>query len=68
MIFGFKALSVVIAAICSARSVVADGAEIILMPTEMMFENGNYVELSIAKVGRDGTGTVGAPTGSMYPD
>ena len=68
MNFGSKARSVVMVAICSTRSLVADGAEIILMPTEMMFENGNYVELSIAKVGRDGTGTVGAPTGSMYPD
>lgn len=68
MIFKPKALSMAMVAICSAGSVVAGGADITLMPTEMMFEKGNYVEVSVAKVSRDVTGTIVAPSGSMYPD
>ena len=68
MIFKPKALSMAMVAICSAGSVVAGGADVTLMPTEMMFEKGNYVEVSVAKVSRDVTGTIVAPSGSMYPD
>ena len=46
----------------------AGGADATPMPTEMMFQKGNYAELSVAKIGRDVTGTNVAPTGSMYPD
>ena len=68
MIFKPKALSMAMVAICSAGSVVAGGADVTLMPTEMMFEKGNYVEVSVAKVSRDVAGTIVAPSGSMYPD
>ena len=52
MIFKPKALSMAMVAICSAGSVVAGGADVILMPTEVMFEKGNYAEVSVAKVSR----------------
>jgi long-chain fatty acid transport protein len=68
MIFKPKAISLAVVAICSAGSVVAGGADITLMPTEMMFEKGNYVEVSVAKVSRNVAGTIVAPSGSMYPD
>jgi len=68
MIFKPKALSMAMVAICSAGSVVAGGADVTLMPTEIMFEKGNYVEVSVAKVSRDVAGTIVAPSGSMYPD
>jgi long-subunit fatty acid transport protein len=55
-------------AICSAGSVVAGGADITLMPTEMMFEKGNYLEVSSVKVSPNVTGTTVAPNLSMYPD
>jgi len=68
MIFKPKALSMAMVAICSAGSVVAGGADVTLMPTEVMFEKGNYAELSSARVRPNVKGTLVAPTGSMYPD
>ena len=68
MLFKPKALSMAMVAICSAGSVVAGGADVTLIPTEMMFEKRNYLEVSNAKVSRDVTGTIVAPSGSMYPD
>ena len=68
MIFKPKALSMAMVAICSAGSVVAGGADITLMPTEMMFEKGNYLEVSSVKVSPNVTGTTVAPNLSMYPD
>ena len=75
MIFKPKALSMAMVAVCSAGSVVAGGADIILMPTEMMFEKGNYLEVSTVKVSPSVTSTAVAPTptavapnNSMYPD
>ena len=38
MIFKPKALSMAMVAICSAGSVVAGGSDIILMPSEVLFE------------------------------
>jgi long-subunit fatty acid transport protein len=38
------------------------------MPTEMMFEKGNYAEVSSARVRPNVKGSLVAPTGSMYPD
>ena len=46
----------------------AGGADVTPMPIEIMFQKGNYAELSVARIGRDVTGTKVAPTGSMYPD
>jgi long-subunit fatty acid transport protein len=68
MIFKPKALSMAMVAICSAGSVVAGGADVTLMPTEMMFEKGNYAEVSSARVRPNVKGSLVAPTGSMYPD
>ena len=74
MIFKPKALSMAMVAICSAGSVVAGGADVILMPTEMMFEKGNYLEVSTVKVSPSVTSTAVAPSvavapnNSMYPD
>jgi long-subunit fatty acid transport protein len=67
MIFKPKALSMAMVAICSAGSVVAGGADVTLMPTEMMFEKGTYFELSTAKVSPNVTGTTVAPKISMLP-
>ena len=67
MIFKPKALSMAMVAICSAGSVVAGGADITLMPTEMMFEKGTYFEISSAKVTPNVTGTTVAPKISMLP-
>ena len=68
MIFKPKALTMVAAAVCSAGNVYAAGADITLMPTEVMFQKGNYLEISSAKVSPNVTGTVVAPNLSMYPD
>ena len=68
MIFKPKALSMAMVAICSAGSVVAGGADVTLMPTEMMFEKGNYAEVSSARVRPNVKGSLVAPTGSMYSD
>jgi long-subunit fatty acid transport protein len=68
MTFKPKALSMAMVAICSAGSVVAGGADVTLMPTEMMFEKGNYAEVSSARVRPNVKGSLVAPTGSMYPD
>ena len=75
MIFKPKAMSMAVVAVCSAGSVVAGGADVILMPTEMMFEKGNYLEVSTVKVSPSVTSTAVAPTptavapnNSMYPD
>ncbi|MBT6298735.1 MAG: hypothetical protein HOJ24_06045, partial [Rhodobacteraceae bacterium] len=74
MIFKPKAISLAVVAICSAGSVVAGGADITLMPTEMMFEKGNYLEVSTVKVSPSVTSTAVAPSvavapnNSMYPD
>jgi len=68
MIFKPKALSMAMVAICSAGSVVAGGADVTLMPMEMMFEKGNYAEVSSARVRPNVKGSLVAPTGSMYPD
>ncbi|MBT6546308.1 MAG: hypothetical protein HOL77_19985 [Rhodobacteraceae bacterium] len=67
MIFKPKALSMAMVAICSAGSVVAGGADITLMPTEMMFEKGTYFEISSARVSPNVTGTGVAPKISMLP-
>ena len=42
MIFKPKALSMAMVAICSAGSVLAGGMEVTRLPTDMMFEKGNY--------------------------
>jgi len=68
MIFKPKALSMAMVAICSAGSVVAGGSDIILMPSEVLFEKGNYAEVSVVNVSPNVTGTNIAPTGSMYKD
>jgi long-subunit fatty acid transport protein len=68
MIFKPKALSMAMVAICSAGSVVAGGADVTLMPTEMMFEKGGYAEMSVAKVSPNVTGKTMAPTVSMYSE
>ena len=53
-------------------NVYAGGADITLMPTDMLFEdggeNGAYAEISVGRISPDVTGTNAAPTGSMYPD
>ena len=68
MTFKPKALSMAMVAICSAGSVVAGGSDIILMPSEVLFEKGNYAEVSVVNVSPNVTGTSIAPTGSMYKD
>jgi long-chain fatty acid transport protein len=75
MILKPKALSMAMVAICSAGSVVAGGADITLMPTEMMFEKGSYVEVSTVRVNPNVTSTAVSPTpvavapnNSMYSD
>ena len=68
MFFKPKALSMAMVAICSAGSVVAGGSDIILMPSEVLFEKGNYAEVSVVNVSPNVTGTSIAPTGSMYKD
>ena len=74
MFFKPKAMSMAVVAVCSAGSVVAGGADVILMPTEMMFEKGNYLEVSTVKVSPSVTSTAVAPSvavapnNSMYPD
>jgi len=67
MIFKPTALSMAMVAICSAGSVVAGGADVTLMPTEILFEKGNYVEISSARVTPNVTGTTVAPKISMLP-
>ncbi len=67
MNFKPKAVSMAMVAICSAGSVVAGGADVTLMPTEMMFKKGTYFELSTAKVSPNVTGTTVAPKISMLP-
>ncbi|MDB3911439.1 hypothetical protein N9381_06530 [Paracoccaceae bacterium] len=67
MSFKPKALSMAMVAICSAGSVVAGGADVTLMPTEVMFEKGTYFEISSAKVTPNVTGTTVAPKISMLP-
>ncbi len=57
MIFKPKALSMATVAICSAGSVVAGGSDIILMPSEVLFEKGNYAEVSVVNVSPNVTGT-----------
>jgi long-subunit fatty acid transport protein len=68
MIFKPKAFSMAMVAICSAGSVVAGGSDIMLMPSEVLFEKGNYAEVSVVNVSPNVTGTNIAPTGSMYKD
>ena len=75
MIFKPKALSMAMVAICSAGSVVAGGADVTLMPTEMMFEKGSYLEVSTVRVNPNVTSTAVSPTpvavapnNSMYSD
>ena len=46
MNFKLKALSMAMVAICSAGSVVAGGADVTLMPTEILFVKGTYFEIS----------------------
>jgi hypothetical protein len=61
-------LAILAIATIGASSVHAGGADNTLMPTEMMYQKGGYADVSVARIGRDVTGTNVAPTGSMYPD
>ena len=66
MISKTKTLLAAIAAICHSGSVFAGGSDITLMPTETLFEKGNYASVSTVNVTPDVTGSTIAPSGSMY--
>ena len=68
MIFKPKALSMAMVAICSAGSVLAGGMEVTRLPTDMMFEKGNYASFAFGKFKPDVTDNVFATKGSMYKD
>ena len=63
-----KALSMAMVAICSAGSVLAGGMEVTRLPTDMMFEKGNYASFAFGKFKPDVTDNVFATKGSMYKD
>ncbi|MDB2421352.1 hypothetical protein N9X05_04910 [Paracoccaceae bacterium] len=66
MVFKPTTLLVAIAAICHSGSLCAGGSDITLMPTETLFEKGNYASVSTVNVTPDVTGSNIAPSGSMY--
>ncbi|MDG1319912.1 MAG: hypothetical protein P8P84_21760, partial [Paracoccaceae bacterium] len=68
MIFKPKALSMAMVAICSAGSVLAGGMEVTRLPTDMMFEKGNYASISFGRFSPDVTDDVYATKASMYKD
>jgi long-chain fatty acid transport protein len=66
MTFKPKALSMAMVAICSAGSVLAGGMEVTRLPTDMMFEKGNYASISFGRFSPDVTDDKYATKGSMY--
>jgi long-chain fatty acid transport protein len=68
MTFKPKALSMAMVAICSAGSVLAGGMEVTRLPTDMMFEKGNYASISFGRFSPDVTDDVYATKASMYKD